>query len=77
MAKEKKKEYKFTFRIIQDICMDCATCWYECEYEGGSGALQISYNGAAFFEINEDSCTRCGRCFRACPVDAIERLKNA
>lgn len=76
MAEEKKK-YKFTFKIQQDLCMDCGSCWYECEYEGGSGAIGVSYNGVACFEIDEDSCTRCGRCFRACPVDAVERTKNA
>jgi NAD-dependent dihydropyrimidine dehydrogenase PreA subunit len=76
MAEEKKK-YKFTFKIVQDLCMDCASCWYVCSYEGGSGAIDVSYNGGAFFEIDEDSCTRCGRCFRSCPVNAVERIKNA
>mgnify|MGYP000898972897 CR=1 FL=1 len=73
--KKEKKKYKFTFRIIQDLCMDCASCEYVCQNEGGSDAVEVSYNGGAFFMINEDVCTRCGRCYRACPVDAVERLR--
>ncbi|HAF17049.1 MAG: 4Fe-4S binding protein [Thermacetogeniaceae bacterium] len=76
MAEEKKK-YKFTFKIVQDLCMDCASCWYVCTYEGGSEAIDVSYNGGAFFVIDEGSCIRCGRCYRSCPVKAVERIKNA
>jgi energy-converting hydrogenase A subunit Q len=73
---EEKKQYKFTFKITGDLCMDCATCWYECVYEGGSGAVKVGYNGGAFYEIDEETCIRCGRCYRACPVNAVERIKN-
>ena len=76
MAEEKKKK-KFSFKILQDLCMDCATCWHECQYEGGSGAIGVVYNGVSSFEIDDGTCIACGRCFRACPVDAIERTKNA
>jgi len=72
---EEKKEHKFDFEIKQDFCMDCATCWYVCQFEGGSGAVFINYNGTAFYDINKDTCIRCGRCYRSCPVDAVERIK--
>ena len=28
------------------------------------------------FEVDTDACTRCGLCFRACPVDAVEWKKK-
>jgi len=28
------------------------------------------------FEVNEDKCVKCGMCFKACPVDAIEWKKK-
>lgn len=28
------------------------------------------------FEVDEDKCTKCGRCFKACPVDAVEWKKK-
>jgi len=77
LAEEKKKKPKFNFVIVQEKCMDCASCWYECTFEGGSGAIEVSYNTHANFVINQELCIRCGRCFRACPVEAIERVKVA
>ncbi len=73
MAEEKKK-YKFDFQIKTDICMDCATCWYVCNFEGGKGAVVVNYNGGAYYAIDKELCSRCGRCARACPVNAVERL---
>jgi ferredoxin len=28
------------------------------------------------FEVNEDKCTACGTCYKACPVEAIEWQKK-
>lgn len=76
MAEEKKKP-KFNFIINTDLCMDCGSCWYVCNFEGGSGAIDTVYNTHANYEINLETCIRCGRCQRACPVDAIEKVKIA
>lgn len=74
---EEKKKYKFDYEIISDACMDCATCWYVCTHEGGSGAVVVRYNGSACYSIDKDTCIRCGRCFRACPVKAVEKITAA
>jgi len=71
---EEKKKYKFDFEIKTDLCMDCATCWYVCNFEGGKGAVVVNYNGSAYYAIDKELCSRCGRCARACPVNAVERL---
>lgn len=73
MAEEKKK-YKFDYEIKRELCMDCATCWYVCNFEGGKGSIYVSYNGGAFYAIDKETCSRCGRCARACPVNAVERV---
>ncbi len=39
-----KKTYKFDFEIKPDLCMDCATCWYVCVNDGGSGSWVKCWN---------------------------------
>jgi len=65
------KKYKFLFRINPDICMSCAACELECRDDG------IYVDETVHYAINVENCTRCGRCFRACPANAISRVSTA
>lgn len=67
---EKKKKFKFSFEINTGACMACAACELACN----DGAIFI--DDAANYGINKESCTRCGRCFRACWPDAIAKIPN-
>ncbi|MEW6426080.1 MAG: 4Fe-4S binding protein [Bacillota bacterium] len=65
-----KKTYKFSYQINRALCMACAACEWECR-DGG-----IYIDDTVNYAINLENCTRCGRCFRACPTGAISRMNN-
>ena len=65
-----KKKFKFSFTLNPALCMACAACELECRDDG------IFINDGVVYDINLDNCTRCGRCFRACPAGAIDKVAN-
>ena len=66
-----QKKYKFSYQIIASQCMACAACEVECK----DGAVFI--DDTVNYAIEQEICIRCGKCFRACPSKAIERVMNA
>lgn len=64
------KKFKFSFEISPQLCMACAACWLECRDDA------ITDDGMSY-GIDEGSCTRCGRCSRACPSAAVLKIMNA
>jgi hydrogenase-4 component H len=51
--------------------MSCAACEVECRF----GAVFV--DDTVHYAIDMDNCTRCGKCFRACPSDAIAKINIA
>ena len=51
-----------------DVCTGCSACAASCV----SGALKMVPDEFGFLvpEINDDSCTECGKCMNSCPVTA-------
>lgn len=64
------KVYKWTYRVDADKCMTCASCELECRDDS------IYVHDYLVYAINEETCTRCARCYNACPVEAIVRIPN-
>jgi len=48
-------------------CTLCGTCLYECPVK----AIRMTASGAV---IDQDKCIGCGRCYKNCASEAIERL---
>jgi hydrogenase-4 component H len=71
LAENKKKTYKFNYVLDASKCMACAACEVECKFNG------IYIDDTANYAINLDNCTRCGKCFRACPSGAISKVNVA
>lgn len=65
-----KKKFKFNYVLDAALCMACAACEVECKYEG------IYIDESTNYAINIDNCKRCGKCFRACPSEAISKVNN-
>jgi len=70
MKLAEKKKFKFSFTLDPVLCMACAACELECKDDG------IFINDNVAYDINADNCTRCGKCFRACPAGAIAKVTN-
>lgn len=51
--------------IDEKTCIGCKLCVKECPVEG---AIKMVGKKA---QIDNDICTRCGKCFDVCPVGAI------
>ncbi len=66
-----KKKFKFDYRINAAACMACAACEWECKDNA------VFVDDTVNYAINPNNCNRCGKCFRACPCGAIERIMNA
>lgn len=66
-----KKKFKFDFQINPEACMACAACEYDCR----DNAIYVDDN--ANYAINQDNCSHCSRCFRACPADAVLKIMIA
>ncbi len=54
-----------TFTIIEDKCTGCTICARKCPVDAISGKLKEVHH------INQDLCTQCGECFKACRFKAI------
>ena len=65
-----KKTYKFDYVINAADCWACAACEMECTDNS------VYVDDTANYAISLDNCVRCGKCFRACPVGAIARVKK-
>jgi len=66
-----KNKFKFSYVLNVAKCMACAACELECNFNG------IYIDDTANYAINLDNCTRCGKCFRACPSGAISKIDIA
>ncbi|MBN1692198.1 MAG: electron transfer flavoprotein subunit alpha [Dehalococcoidales bacterium] len=69
MAKEPKKikRPRGTARLIPGKCIACgARCQAECKFD----AITMNEKGEPIIDL--EKCTRCQRCIKVCPVEAIE-----
>jgi NADH-quinone oxidoreductase subunit F len=56
------KKY-ISYHILGDKCQGCQVCIHECSegaIAGGEGLIHV---------IDQDKCTKCGKCLEACPVE--------
>ncbi|MDO5851147.1 MAG: 4Fe-4S binding protein [Methanobacteriaceae archaeon] len=51
--------------IIKDWCLYCGECAGVCAFE----AITVH---EVKIEIDDEKCTNCGVCIKACPVNALE-----
>lgn len=61
---------------ISFICNCCGCC---CEFLVAAkkfGLLHPVQTTSFIPKIKEDNCTGCGKCVKACPIEAIERVSN-
>ena len=71
MSEPVKKKYKFSYQVSPDTCMSCAACEVECRFSA------VFVDDTVHYAIDLENCTRCGKCFRACPSDAIAKVNIA
>jgi NADPH-dependent glutamate synthase beta subunit-like oxidoreductase len=65
--------------VTFDLCTACRACEIVCPVDcirrvvtdGGVSRPSESFKDVAVYEIEQDKCIRCGRCFGACPTGAI------
>lgn len=52
---------------INDTCIACGNCMYECPVEAIS-------EGDTIYEIDSNQCVACGNCVGVCPIEAIKPI---
>lgn len=50
----------------KELCTGCMACYNACPH--GSITINTDKEGFAVPEINHDTCLKCGKCMRACPI---------
>ena len=56
--------------IDYDKCTNCGLCISYCRFDA------LDYNDENLVEVNDIYCDGCQLCFRVCPEEAIEMVKN-
>jgi len=64
---KKIKRPRGTARLIPGKCIACGA---RCESECPKGAITMNEKGEPIIDL--ETCTRCRRCIKVCPVEAIE-----
>lgn len=60
------------FTIIPGKCIMCNRCKEACKYNAILGEKKMPFKGGYLpYEIRQNRCTKCGDCFRVCPVGAV------